>query len=221
MEREFDLSGLKILIASPSYSGKIEAGFVQGLVEAKSMLANYGVQADIMFQTGVSLVQVARNKIASAFYAGDWNKLVWLDDDISFTGHDLIRLLAYSTTHDVVGAAYPVKILPIKVKVFPVKEDGKLVQNEVGLLEVEGMPLGFSVTDRRAFDLIKDDCPEYEFYDNVNRAWYWVQLQDRAVVGEDIDFCMKYRARGGKIWCDPAIELSHVGPYAYKCNFYD
>jgi hypothetical protein len=34
-------------------------------------------------------------------------------------------------------------------------------------------------------------------------------------MGEDLYFCRKARAWGLEVWCDPTIEIKHIGDYEY------
>ena len=219
--REFDLEGLKVLIAIPSYSGKIECECMMGIIDAKDALEKAGVEVDVVVQKGISLVQQARNKLANAFMAGQWNRLVWIDDDIGFKRNDLVRLVAFSTEFDIVAGAYPIKNIPMKVKVSPVLKEGRPAQGKYGLLEVEGMPLGFSIMSKNMFQVMSSDCKDFVFQDTPMKEYFKVEVKDGLLWGEDTGFCNQWRATGGKVWCDPSLKLQHIGPYVYECGFYD
>ena len=41
------------------------------------------------------------------------------------------------------------------------------------------------------------------------------ELDDTDFVGEDIYFCKKVNEAGFGVWCDPTIDVGHLGLYRY------
>lgn len=222
MEKEFDISELKILVALPLHDGRLHMECVGGIIEAIKEGYKHNCTIDIIYLKGTSLVQVARNSLANRMITDKtFDKLVWIDSDIGFKGKDLIRLIALSTEYPIIAGAYPIKSKDITFKATPVLADGKAVINEHGLVKMLGMPLGFSVIGREVFETLLPH--EQRFW--INREWipefFKVYVEEDKLWGEDIDFCRQWQKVGGEVWCDPAILLEHFGDASYSGNFYD
>lgn len=218
MEQEFDLSGLNVLITLPVYDGKIFVKCMAGVIEALKLLPT--VNIDIMYLEGSSLIQSARNELVSGFLEKEkYNKLVFIDSDISFKGKDLVRLLALSTKYNVIAAMYPIKNKDLKFKATPRTEDGKYVYDDLGIVEMISMPLGLSVIDKEVFESIPTET--YEHNGKEIKEYFRVYVNNNQLVGEDIDFCLRWKDQGGTIHCDPTIQLGHIGNYEYTGSFLD
>jgi GT2 family glycosyltransferase len=57
--------------------------------------------------------------------------------------------------------------------------------------------------------LIKADV-----FKKISKPWFFYGAEDR-MIGEDIYFCEKAKEAGFKIWCDPNLEVGHLGEYIY------
>lgn len=217
---EFDIKGLKILIALPSHDGKVVVEYLAGIIELLSEIPKYGATVEVIYLKGNSLVQVARNSLVEGFLERGHDKLVFIDSDIGFRGKDLIRLLAFSTKYPLVGGMYQTKNKEGLFKAtLSSDEKGKAVFNEYGLIKMTAMPLGFSVIDKSVFDTL---LPlQQKFWHNKKEIpeFFKVYVENGQVWGEDIEFCEQWLHVGGEVWCDPTIHLQHIGDYAYEGSF--
>jgi GT2 family glycosyltransferase len=52
-------------------------------------------------------------------------------------------------------------------------------------------------------------------------AWglFYPEIRERADWGEDINFCLRWRAIGGKVWVWPLVQMEHIGRKSYKGCF--
>lgn len=131
--------------------------------------------------------------------------LVFIDTDIAFQVDALPRLLAHGK--DVIGGAYNEKRLP---PVSTVKLDdgsGKIFKGMKVLpsepFQCIAVATGFmAVNIARLMTCMAPPCFTYAF-------------DGKDFMGEDVQFCLRARAAGLEVWCDPTIELKHIGRWAY------
>ena len=146
---------------------------------------------------------------------GEWSgvtHILWIDDDMIFPKDSLVRLL--SRKLDCVGANYPKRGVPCTfnaAKSLGITNGGEKVYCETtkdssGVEEVEGLGFGLVLVKADAFREMKR--PWFSTHYNMEKRWY---------IGEDIDFCMKYRDTGRTIHVDHDLtkEVLHVGWYEY------
>jgi GT2 family glycosyltransferase len=113
--------------------------------------------------------------------------LLQVDTDMMF-GHDAIkRLLAHDL--DIVGARYNKRVLIDGQPQPTVKQDIK------ELSEVPFVPTGFL--------LVKTDV-----FKKIGKPWF--SFNDGAE-SEDVYFCDKAIKHGYKVYCDPTIQVGHLG----------
>jgi hypothetical protein len=219
--QEFDISGIKAVMAIPMHDGKIVAECLEGIIEAVQLSYKYNFVLELVYVKGSSLVQVARNELIGKWYQiGIHNKVIWIDADIGFKGEDLIRLLALSTHYPVIGGIYPLKNPKIQFKATPFRTNGKVILNKHGLIPMVSMPLGFSVIDKLVFDTLRPTVAKFSRTDGEELdEFFKVYVEDGRVWGEDIDFCKQVYSNGGSVWCDPSIKLKHIGDYAYEGDY--
>ena len=131
--------------------------------------------------------------------------LMFVDTDIIFPPDGLNRLLAKNK--DIIGGMYNMKSLPLINTIKMADKDGKIIP--VTDFEVPNKPFqcyaipsGFMLIKLEA---IKDMKNPFNFdYDEKGEF-----------IGEDVGFCMRCQKAGLEIWCDPTINIGHIGSYVY------
>lgn len=191
----------KILIAVMAYGGDIPVAQMASIEQSVKLMAAEGWDAGISFQHGDENLPRARNAVASDFLASDCTDLVMIDADTVVSPEGLIDLLKIDT--DVVGAPYRSRSDPLKwTSIRWLREDIRL--DERGLIEVEGMGTGLLRVTRRALEMLWGSRPLFEF-----------KIVDGNIWGEDLVFCQKWRALGGKCYLAPNIRTAHIGTKDY------
>ena len=74
-----------------------------------------------------------------------------------------------------------------------------LVKNR-GIVEVAGCGMGCALIKSKVFETIP--YPHFEYHSALNH---------KNTISEDIDFCMKARKKGFKIWADSSVICDHIG----------
>lgn len=221
----------KVRIATPAYGGLLTTRYVRSLELARDWLPRQGIDVAAMYNVsgGDSLIPRARIACVSKFLEDpESTHLLFVDSDISFEPEHIAQLVY--TDHDVVGAVYPKKTLPIA---FPMNfSEGFLVRDqETGCFEAQDAPTGFLMIKRAAIEAMINAYPERRCmineggWDN-NRDCYdlfpvGVLDESQMYLSEDFGFCRLWQRIGGKVWVVPDIELGHTGQHEFRGRLSD
>lgn len=201
----------KILIAIPCMD-QVPAPFAQSL----AMIRKGEYECAVAFQMG-SLIYTSRNNLATTAFKMEADYVLWLDSDMVFQQDYLLRMMDVMTKNDLdfLTGLYFRRVQPFSPVLFSkldLLEDGtgatweEFEELPDELFEVAGC--GFGAV------LIKTDV----LFDV--QAQYGTMFNPLTGLGEDIAFCWRARQMGYKIWCDPSIELGHVGYSVVNGKFY-
>ena len=147
----------KVLIATPSYDGKLDVWYVNALTESIKL----GLADDVFFQpiymSYDALVQRARNDLLAIAVQNDFDEIIWIDSDIEWNPQWLLKLLSYE--EDVVGGACVKKSVEEQYNVKCKPEN--LTTNDQGLIETsnsssvspKGIEMPFRIPDATALSL--------------------------------------------------------------------
>lgn len=204
---DIDLSEVAVTIGMPVY-GSIPTRTAASLFATATACALNGVRCDFVMEKG--LVEMARDALFDDFLRGDTDHLFWIDSDQTWEPGDFLRLLALSTVRDVVCATYPAKTDRLTYNIDMPRE---VMRDELGLIEVNGLGLGFSVMSRRVCEEVAASAPRVT--DTLNgremASVFRVDTVNGKRRSEDMAFFADIRALGHKVWLDPSIDLGHVG----------
>jgi len=216
-----------VLFACPCLSAKVELDFFQSFMQTSMLLGKLGIPHTIRMQPGIAFIDHARNVLCHNFLEEfpDATDLFFLDDDIGWEAESVVRLLEHK--EDIVGGIYPLKqdevSFPVSLEADP--KTHKLIEKN-GLVEAGFLPTGFMRIRRHAIELMAADQPTYphrladgttNHIKNIFHTGYY----DGERWGEDVDFANRWRAKGGHMWVDPEITLSHIGRKRWCASFKD
>lgn len=215
------LGNLSVAIGMPV--GKpIPPQTVSSIFATAYRMGQMGIRCDLLMQV-CGVVTIARDSVLDEFLACGADKLFWIDSDMAWTPSDFIRMLALSTKYDVVAVAYPSRSLD---GVFQVNTDGLTTHaiSEHGLFNVNSLGLGFCIVDRKPLELLASRSPRViDGYSQKEMAE--VFRVDRTATGhrrtEDVAFFGDLRDAGFTVWCDPSIELGHIGEKEWRGRLSD
>lgn len=214
---QISFEGVSVYIGMPVY-GPVPPETTFALASTMQILGARNIHSEIdMNRCGV--VHWNRDLVLDGFLNSDKQKLFWIDSDMVWKTDAFFRLLALSTLRDVVCAAYMAK--KEDVIEFQVQGEGtEQTADELGLFEIWGTGLGFTIIDRKVAEAVARDKP-YRIHQGRNlRGVFRTDIcemngEDYAR-GEDIAFFSDIRDLGHKIWLDPSIELGHVGTKVWR-----
>lgn len=205
-----------VMLAAPSYDGTISVWHASSLSETCKLGLTQNINVFCIYMSYDALVQRARNDIVQLALESNVDDLVFVDCDVDWLPKDFFKLLSHKA--DVVGGVYPKKS---DDETYPVKLKDARVPGQ-GLVEVDGLPMGFTRITRNALKLVWETSKEYREPHKVkpNRMVFDIGINDQGyLVSEDIAFCDKWKKLGGKLYLDPDIDLGHVGTKRWTGNF--
>lgn len=220
---DVNLDGLSVFMAMPT-TRDLPAQTAMSLWQTAIGCTKIALPCHPHLLTGCAIITKARSELVHDFLQSDCNRLFWVDSDIVWKFTDFMRLVALSRIVDVVGATYPAKIDGDVTSYF-VKYDAsrELVPvNEYGLLDVQGMGLGFTVMRREVVEDIVNRCGT--FHDQVTGKYIpdvfrCDTTEEGYFRGEDMAFFADVMGCGYKVWLDPDTDLGHCGSKVYSGTF--
>jgi len=220
-EEAIPLRDVSVAIGMPI--GKpIPPGTLASTFATAYAMGRMGIRCDLLAQV-CGVVTIGRDTVLDEFLKNGSDKLFWIDSDMVWDPDAFIRMLALSTKFDVVTAAYPAR--GAEGNLFAVNTVGiEPNVNEYGLRKINSLGLGFCIIDRKPLELLAAKSPRV--IDGIaQREMAEVFRVDRNAAGyrrtEDIAFFDDLREAGFTIWCDPSIELGHVGENEWRGRFAD
>lgn len=213
---------MKVVVLMPSWRGEVNFHTMVSLLSTFTRVRQ--TQMEFIGNLGNSILPMARNQLVAEAMAMGADKLVFIDDDISWdVTEDFQRLVLAPKT--IVGAVYQKKAGNAEDAIrnpqlaVSANPGGLQIEPTSGLCEVDGLGTGFCKIDRVVFEDLKpfvqklaadDMAPkvEAELYDYFD---YFHVIRDGKTYkkGEDFAFCQKARKAGHKSWIDPKIKLNH------------
>lgn len=217
---KIDLKGLSVMLGMPA-GRDLPALTVKSLMGTQSLCRDVQVPFQLGMVIGSAVVQWARDEVIDLFLQSNATRLFWIDSDMVWKPDQFMRLLALSQYRDVICAAYPAKK---DQPTFYVNYDKDcLVQGDYGLLNINGLGLGFTVMSRRVVEQLAANAKKVT--DDVSQrelaAVFRIDQVNGKRQGEDMAFFSDIRALGYTVWLDPTIDLGHVGVKTYTGSIRD
>jgi len=151
-----------------------------------------------------------RNYCVHKALAEQCTHILFVDDDMTFPPDTLDKLLAHGK--EIVGVYSFSRSLPLTPTVAFINEDGTHKPHDsiarfvrpTELFEVFSIGMGVALIDMKIFNVI-------------DKPWFsWnVHENGKILMGEDAWLCKQARATGLHIYCDPTLEIGHIGEYNY------
>lgn len=202
------------MVGMPVY-GRIPSHTTMSLAHTAYRCGAGGVVLDICMEVR-GIVTWARDAVLDSFLQSDARKLFWIDSDIVWEPDDFLKMVALSSRRDIVCAAYPTKTDAVDFQIAGT--DMPQEADELGLIEIEALGLGFAIMDRKVCEDIASGTQHS--YDTVLRRElpdvFRTDHVETGRRGEDIAFFDDLRALGHKVYLDPTITLGHVGEKIWK-----
>lgn len=206
---------MKVVIGVPTLTRPYDK-CLNSIERAIPALDAAGYEHGLAFEVGCPYISAARSKLIQKAERSGYDRLVFIDHDISFEPEDLIRLLSFHDD-DVVAGTYRFKIDEERYMgtVFS-DENGFPVRREDGCLHAELVPAGFLNISQEVpriflynhYDLMlrytDSDGNNKESVELFNHGAY-----HGAYWGEDYAFSRRWNNMGRDIWIVPDLNLTH------------
>ena len=205
------------MIGTPCYDGRLDVWYTNSLIQTVKQSYAHDVEITPMWVSFDALIQRARNDTIQLALEGGYDDLIWIDSDIEWQPEWIFQLLEYPV--DVVGGTYRKKGDREEYVIRHLTTHPVVSQN--GLIEVSGLGTGFLRMNRRAMQYLWDTNKSYiDNKDNKERRMIFdVIITDNDLMSEDIYALQKLINGGFKIWLDPTMTCSHIGPYKFQGDF--
>lgn len=210
----------KVMIGTPSYDGKLDAWYVNSLINTIKLSYEKNVDIMAVWVSYDALVQRARNDVVAVALETNCDDLIFIDSDIEWDPEWVFKLLDHP--EDIVGGTYPKKT--DTQELYPIYNSSQNYQkHENGLIEVDGLATGFIKYSKNALQYLWDNSAEYyeqEKSNNRKKMIFEIGIStNKELVSEDIAACLKAKQGGFKIWLDPTMTCAHNGVKKYVGNF--
>lgn len=205
-----------ILIATPSYDGRVDVWYTSALHRTTLLGIENGIYFHPIFMSYDALVQRARNDLVALAVENNFDGILWIDADMEWAPEWAIDVV--NSGKEVLGL--PVIKKSITEESYNVKcaiED--LAPNEEGLISVQSIGTGFLYLSRDAFTYLWDNSQEYTHNGQLRKWIFEVKLQDGDIISEDVLMCQKLREGGFEVLVDPTKTCNHIGNLKYVGNF--
>jgi GT2 family glycosyltransferase len=190
------------------FVGVITGDFIRSKT-VQTLLALYKSSphvAQLVIQHG-PYIHINRDRLVEQALKGDYTHLFFVDNDVCFSPEVLDRLI--SRDKDIIAAPYNHKTLP-PMSMIRIKDvNGNFVAGKIEDLPKEPFKVFALGTGCM---LIK-----MEVFKKLDRPWFYYEpLTDKDEgMGEDIYFCDNANKHGIEVWCDPTMQIGHIGEYIY------
>jgi len=201
---------MRISVGLPLYDGKMDYRVAGCLLTEIPIAIQNGDELSINILNGCSDLARGRNQICHEFMNSDFDRLIFLDSDVTFEPGNLVRMAHYP--EDVVGGAYRIKEeVQEKYPVAFLQDKKELWANEHGLLEVQMVPTGFLSLSKNALKRFSEAYPgrTYNSRGEIQYCYFQIIYKDGALYTEDSFFCREWREAGGQIFLNPELTLTH------------
>lgn len=203
----------KILVATPSYDGKVDVWYASALHLTTLMGAQEDIYFHPVFMSYDALIQRSRNDLVALAVEEDFDGLIWIDADIEW---------APQWALDVVNSDKDVMGIPcVKKSLFEEGYNVKAKPEQLGegIISVESVGTGFLYLSKKAFTHLWDTSEPYT-HNGKNKRWIFeVKIQDGDIISEDVLMCQKLKDGGFEIFVDADKTCNHMGTLKYSGNF--
>ena len=242
---------MKILFATPTGRGVIQACAYQSMMRTVVSMTQAGIAIDVM-TVDLADVMRARNVMASTFLTRkDCTHLAFVDSDMSFSPGLFQRMLAYDKP--LIAVAAPKRTFNTK-KIN--RTIGELIKNEnaidvrraiglsdsfnvaldvpvkdlepdKGFVEVKALGTGLMLIRREVFERMLETgeakATTLKGYGcEVYGFFNCIMVEDSGdYISEDLSFCMRWRNCGGTVYALVDEKIGHEGSLVVEASFAD
>ena len=159
-----------------------------------------------------TLIFDQRNKLVKTSLEAKCDYIVFIDADMRFPKDTIMRLLRHQK--DIIGVNATTRTEPVipTAKNLTINEDGSctwlpIYSNSLdGISKADGIGCGVMMIKASVFAKLQEPY------------FYFEQLPDNKILGEDIYFCIKAKDAGIDTWVDHDLSMGikHIGQYSYS-----
>jgi hypothetical protein len=193
------VSDISVAVAMPL----VESVKMQTVMSLLQITSQPKQTITVIFVKDSLLHEARRSAVLKAQSIGATH-LLFLDSDMVVPGDIVQKLVAHNKY--IVGVNSHIKALPSKTTVKFMNEKGDYMEYDgempKELFKCYSVGTGVMLVNMKIFKIIE-------------KPWFFYQTDGDNFQGEDIWFCKQAHEKGIDVWCDPTIEIGHVGDYVY------
>ncbi len=207
---------MSLLIAIPSYDGKLHYDTVRGITQTAFLCAKKGIGFAVEVRPHDAFIGKARSILCEKFLAMGFHDLLFVDADVGFGVEEVVQICKapadlvmglYRIKED--GADETKKVKYPALMCDPIErhpEDPFLIKLRYG-------PAGFMRIRRPVLEAMMKKWPEETWTDDsgVVHDFFPCGRLGNHFVGEDIGFCNRAIECGFDIWAAQGLKLRHYG----------
>lgn len=206
----------KVLIATPCLDQKVDAYFVHSLCESIKLGLKHHLDIRCVFLANESILPMARNELFNLAYKGNYDTMVFIDDDEYWDEKVLIDIIL--SEKDVVTVPVVNKgDKEITFNIWLPKE--KEVDEKDGYIKATQTGTGFLKLSKKVVKELWESNTELNFRKTKLRNICEYTHENGEFIGEDIALCRKITELGYTIWVNPHHTVSHIGNKMYLGDF--
>jgi hypothetical protein len=194
---------MKVCLCIPN-GGTVKARTMTSVFSALPGLLSQGVEV-LLADTESSYSYNNRWLAGKLAVERECDYLWMVDADNTFPSDAFFRLQAHGK--DLIGAPYNYRRLPLMTTVKMLKDGEIVIPSEIPKELFSCYAIGFGCVLISVAALKK-----------VPQPWFasaWHPVTGEAIRTDDVWFCEQARKVGIETWCDPTIEMKHVGDFLY------
>jgi hypothetical protein len=222
-----DYTGVKLMLSTPSHTGRPEFEYKCSLDETKRIFDSRGITIQNGWELFNADIASARARLVSEFLRTDFTHLLMIDDDMGWEMSAIDRL--FYVDEPFVGIVGPKKSYPLRFAGNHIDKDGNPIplhmDPEKGAAEVSMVGAAFVLLRRDMLEIMTDAYSELKYIGPDARectALFCPFVRDKNYFQEDFAFSQRWKDIGGKIFICPDVKLKHVGRHVFEgCIAFD
>lgn len=208
-----------IYIATPVYEKPLP-NYGPAVEKAKECLSKRGHRVEHRILEKLCYVHTARNRLTRDFLISGFDELLWWDADISADPYDIVRIV--DADREIVGASAPYRggdAVAFPTQPMRDKKGHPVICPQTGQVQVLVLPTALMKVRRDVFARMAGAGkarPIVEYDRSGKETTRYLSFFDftydeatKVEFGEDVTFCRKWHAMGGKMWSIPDIDIRH------------
>lgn len=208
---------MKLMIATPAFSGKVDIPYAVSLASTLLLLAKQNIGVQFMLVPSGSLLVAERNSLVEAFWESDCTHMLCIDSDLGWPAEAVLAML--HSGKEFVAGVYPARGAEKTFLFRPERNPDETLVTEKHLIKMQYIPSGFMLLAKSTIEKMRKAHPDLKFEPKDKSAinarsgycFFNTEVWEGEFWGEDFVFCRKAREAGVEIWVDPLIQFDHAG----------
>lgn len=203
---------MKLIALIPHYRN-IEPECQASIINTITAMKQIGVSFELI-QTETNLVPFARSDLLRLALEYGADKVLFIDSDMEFNPIDITLML--DANKPIIGGLYVSKFFPMRYHAYNLHDQKNYTFVEITKIpdepfKCDGIGAGFLMIDRKVIEHMSKP----EVIQKYGRSFNLWQKENGLQVGEDFSFCIRAKLLGYEVWCDPRVNLGHIGVKKY------